>query len=70
MDFPTHIDTISMGLPIVYFKVLQIEFSKLWCVFSLKVVLILANTANLDEIHLGIHCLPKYPFRGFQYTMG
>ena len=18
--------------------------------------------------HLGLHCLPKYPFRGFQYT--
>ena len=20
--------------------------------------------------HLGLHCLPKYPFRGFQYTKG
>ena len=19
-------------------------------------------------LHLGVHCLPKYPFRGFQYT--
>ena len=43
---------------------------------SLKVVLILANTADPDEMqhyaafHLGLHCLPKYQFRGFQYTKG
>ena len=35
---------------------------------SLKVVLILANSADTDEMkhyaafHLGLHCLPKYPF--------
>ena len=28
MDFPIHIDTISMGLPIVRFKGSQVEFSK------------------------------------------
>ena len=39
---------------------------------SLKVILILANDANPDEMkhyaafHLGLHCLPKYPFMGFQ----
>ena len=27
MDFPIHIDTISMGLSIVYFKGSQVEFS-------------------------------------------
>ena len=38
---------------------------------SRKVVLILANSAELDEMqhhaafHPGLHCLPKYPFRGF-----
>ena len=38
---------------------------------SLKVVLICANSADPDEMqhdaafHLGIHCLPKYPFKGF-----
>ena len=43
---------------------------------SLKVVLILANTADPDEMqhyaafHLGLYCLPKYRFRGFQYTKG
>ena len=41
---------------------------------SSKVVLILANSADPDEMqhyaafHLGFHCLPKYPFRVFQYT--
>ena len=43
---------------------------------SLEIVLILANSANPDEMqhnavfHLGFHCLPKYLFRGFQYTKG
>ena len=38
---------------------------------SLKVVLILANSADPDEMqhyaafHLVLHCLPKYMFRGF-----
>ena len=29
MDFPKHIDTISMGLPILYIKGLQLEVCKL-----------------------------------------
>ena len=43
---------------------------------SLKDVLILANSADPDEMqhyavfHLGLHCLPKYLFRDFQYTKG
>ena len=45
-------------------------------VLSLKVVLILANNVGPDEMqhhaafHLGLHCLPKYPFRGLQNTKG
>ena len=31
--FAIHIDTISMGLPIVYFKESQLEFPKLRCMF-------------------------------------
>ena len=40
----------------------------------MKAVLILANSADPDEMqhhtafHLGLQCLPKYPFRGFWYT--
>ena len=43
---------------------------------SLKVALILANSADPDEMqhyvafHLGLYCLLKYMFRGFQYTKG
>ena len=42
----------------------------------MKIVLILANSADPDEMqhdaafHLGLHYLPKYPFSGFQYTQG
>ena len=38
---------------------------------SLKVVIILENSADPDEMqlyvsfYLGLHCLSKYPFRGF-----
>ena len=75
MDFPIHIDTISMGLPMVYFKGSKVELN--YEVFlSLKDVLFLANSADPDEMqhytvfHLGLDCLPKYPFRGFWYTKG
>ena len=43
---------------------------------SLKIILILANSADPDEMqphaafHLGLHCLPKYPLRGFPNTKG
>ena len=43
---------------------------------SLKVILILANMTDPDEMqhyaafHLGLHYLPKYQFRGFEYTKG
>ena len=52
MDFPIHIDTISVELSIVYFKGSHVE----------------ANSADPDEMqhyaafHLGLHCLPKYLF--------
>ena len=39
---------------------------------TLKVVLTLANSADPNEmqhynaaLHLGIHCLPKFPFKGY-----
>ena len=42
---------------------------------SLKTVLILPNSTDPDEMqhhaafHLGLYCLPKYPFRGLQYKV-
>ena len=32
VDFPIHIDTIGIGLPIVYFKGSQVEFSNFSCI--------------------------------------
>ena len=43
---------------------------------ALEIKFVLANSDDPDEIlhiaafHLGLHCLPKYPFRGFQFTNG
>ena len=56
MDYPIHIDTTSMDLSILYFKVSQIKISKFKYI---SVPEDLANSADTDEIHLGLHCLPK-----------
>ena len=43
---------------------------------SLKIHFVLANSADPDEMqhyvafHQGLHCLPKYLFRGFQSSKG
>ena len=60
----------------MYLKGSQEKFLNHDVFVSLKVVLILANSADIDEMqhyaafHLGLHYLPKYPFRVFQYTKG
>ena len=68
--FPYHIDTTCMQLPFGYFN-----GSHKYDVFlSLKVVFILANSADTDEMqhhavfYLSLHCLPKNPIRGFLFT--
>ena len=69
MDYPTYIDTISMEMSILYFKGLLVKFLLNDVSLSLKIVFILANSANLDKIppyhvafHLGLHCLPNMLF--------
>ena len=50
------------------------KFQEKYVFLSLMIVFILANSADPDEMphyaafHLGLHCLPKYPFEGFQPT--
>ena len=72
MDFPIHIDSIRIGLKGVTGRI----FLNYDVNLSLTVVLILANSVDPDEMqhyaafHLVLHCLPKYPFRGFLYTKG
>ena len=64
MHFLIHIDTISMGLTIAYFRGRMYGKNFLNCdVFlSLKVVLNLVNSEDPDEMqhyaafHLGLHC--------------
>ena len=75
MNFPIQINANRIGLSIIYFKwVIGRNFKKNYLLKSLNIVCILANSAGPDEMprfaafHLGLHCLPKYPFRGFQYT--
>ena len=68
-----NIDTISMDCPLCTLRDLGNNFLNYDVFLSLKIVLILANSADPDEMqqyavfHLGLHCLPKYLFRGFQY---
>ena len=77
MEYPIHIDTISMELSILYFQwVASQNFYKMMYFCPLKVVFIWANSADPDEMlhnaafHLRHHCLPKYLFTGFQIEKG
>ena len=51
-------------------------FFNFYVFLSLKVVLILANSADSDEMqhcaafNLGLHCFLKHLFMDFQYTKG
>ena len=66
MDYPIHIDTISMELSILCCRGLPVKIYKNDVFLSLKNVLIITNSADPDEMlpyaafHLGLHCLPKY----------
>ena len=72
MDFPIHIDTISMDLSILYFKGTQVKNLIFFIFLSLKIV----NNQYPDEMlhytafHLVLHCLPKYLFIGIQNEKG
>ena len=37
---------------------------------ALKIVLVLANSVDNAVFHMGLHCLPKYPYMGIHYTKG
>ena len=47
-----------------------------YSIFMSRSFFALTNSVDPDEMphyaafHLGLHCLPKYPFRGFLYTKG
>ena len=76
MDYPIHIDTISMELSILYFKKLSVKLFLNDVFLFPKIVFNFANSADPDEMptyaayHLGLHCLPKYLFTGIQNEKG
>ena len=64
VDFPIHIDTISIGFSILHFKGSQVEVSEIWCISALKVVLIIANSVDPDKmqhycIRLGVSSIKR-----------
>ena len=65
MDYPIHIDTMSMEWSIVYFNGSLVKMVFIW-----------VNSADPDKMpsyvafHLGLHCLPKYLFTGIQNVKG
>ena len=65
-------------LLLLFVQYLFLPFSSfVFCTIPIfTIVLILANSADLDEMqqyaafHLGLRCFKRYPFRGFSYTKG
>ena len=76
IDYSFWFNTIKLEWSIVYIEGSQFIISKRYCICSLKIDFVLANSADPDEMphhaafHLGLRCLPKYPFRGFRSTKG
>ena len=69
MEFSINFDTAKPGWSIVYHEgFTQVIISKHYYLLSLKIDFVLANSTGPDEIppsatfHLGINCLPYYPF--------
>ena len=66
MDFSIHVDTIGMGLSILYSKGPQVEVPNNGVFGPWKLASLLANSADPDEmphyaaLHQGLHCLPEF----------
>ena len=52
MDYPIHIDAISMEYSILYF-IFKKSYEMMYFSQFLKIVFILSNSADSDELHLG-----------------
>ena len=64
MDYPIHIDTLSMELSILNFKRLSVKIKK-------KMMHFLSDPDEMwpyAAFHLGLHCLPKYLFTDSRMT--
>ena len=71
MEFPIKFDTVESGWSIVYIVGSQVIISPKYCI-SPKIDFVFANSVDPDyaAFQLGLHCLPKYPFRGFWSLKG
>ena len=71
MEFTIKFDTDKSGWPIVYIEESYVMVSKTYFIVSVKIVFVLTNSAEPAGMphdvtfHLGLHCLPKFPFFGF-----
>ena len=52
IDYSIHIDTISMELSILFFKGFQVKISTKDVFLTMKIVFILASSADPDELQL------------------
>ena len=65
---------IDIPMSNIYLRGHWLEFPNYDVFASLMIVLTSAKSVDPDEMwhyaafYLGLHCLQKYPFRGFQYT--
>ena len=72
MEFSINLytSTISQDCPMCILRGHTLYFPKIF--ISLKIDFVLTNSADPDEMlhnaafHLGLHCLPKYPFKGLR----
>ena len=76
MTFFMKSDGVTSGWSILYIEGSRLIFSNQNVFLSLKIVFVLANSVDPDEMphyaafHLRLHCLPKYPFWGPWSTKG
>ena len=76
MDFPIHVKTIHMQLPILYFKRgSQLELFKLWRISVMKICFVAHDAARHElphhaAFHLCIYCFSKYQLAGIQNVKG
>ena len=72
IDFPIHIDIKAWICPFCILRGNRSKFLNYHVFLSLKIVFILANSADPDEMlpymtfHLGLHFLPMHLFIGIQ----
>ena len=69
MEFSIKFDILKSGWSIVYIEGSQVIISNRYCIsFPEGRFWFSKQCRHNVAFHLGLHCLPKYPFRGFWYT--